>query len=118
MHFRGVVFWGGGWARSISGAKGKRDRRVAWRPMPDLNEKRRGMWGCRSSLQWHLADRQPDGKCEILLFHILFLCQDRYYRPQAGCNTITQPHSTLYGTGTSTQLTDKVKSDINFLSKV
>ena len=37
-HFHGAVASGGGWARSISIAKGKRDRRVAWRPMPDLNE--------------------------------------------------------------------------------
>ena len=117
MNFRGVVFWGGGWARSILGAKGERGSRGLWRPMPVLHENRRGMWGYRSSLLWRVADRQPDGKCKILLFHILFLCQDRYYRPQAGCTTITQPHSTLYGTGTSAQSADKKNSNIKLSNK-
>ena len=97
MHFRGAVVSGEGWAQSISRAEGNRHRRGISCPMPVQREKRRGMWGCRSSLEWHLADRQPDGKCKILLFHILFLCQDRYYRPQACRINITQPLANLSG---------------------
>ena len=46
-----------------------------------------------------------------------------YYRGlsnlgDSGGTTITQPHSTLYGTGTGAQSSDKEKSDINFLTKL